>query len=251
MRHTASPARRGFFASGRQRKTQGQKNIRHVPISVLTPHTDIGTVHPIAATNAPGRLRRVGGDRACADWSLKTEGYREMRRRGERFWANPGLSADTQCNGRAHLKNSQRPSTCKDEQHGTGAVRRVRKALSAYEDRRSSALPASLCSSPGVIWRGGGVGNRHHASSAGNRRAEAAHPGSVESEDCAAVSPGLRPARLPKSHQPRRMNRPQGPAPVICRQKKKTAQTRTRGSTNTTCKGWVSRPRSERASLAA
>lgn len=89
----------------------------------------------------------MGGDRACADWSLKTEGYREMRRRGERFWANPGLSADTQCNGRAHLKNSQRPSTCKDEQHGTGAVRRVRKALSAYEDRRSSALPASLCSS--------------------------------------------------------------------------------------------------------
>ena len=26
------------------------------------------------------RLRRVGGDRACADWSLKTEGYREMRK---------------------------------------------------------------------------------------------------------------------------------------------------------------------------
>lgn len=88
---------------------------------------------------------------------------------------------------------------------GTGGqqVTPRKHGISATPYAGDQHRPASLCSSPGVIWRGGGVGNRHHASSAGNRRAEATHPGSVESEDCAAVSPGLRPARLPKSHQPR------------------------------------------------
>ncbi len=46
---------------------------------------------------------------------------------------------------------------------------------------------------------GCGVGNRHHASDAGNRRAVATHPRSVESVDRIAASPGLRPGR-PSKH---------------------------------------------------
>lgn len=157
-------------------------------------------ITPIAATNAPGRLRRVSRDRPGADWSLKTEGYREMRRRGkqtrgrEHGWCKHCLRRLISANGISACPPVK--SRAKSPPRGR---QRPKKGFS-----RSSALPASLCSSQ------------------------------------------------------RRMNRPKrwnstrlGPAPVICRQKQKTAQTRTRGSTNTTCKGWASRPRSERASLAA
>lgn len=78
------------------------------------------------------RLRRVSRDRPGADWSLKTEGYREMRRRGELLGLLDG-SAQTR-EGMLDRTPGPGPWACAE--------------LRSRRWSRSSALPASLCSSP-------------------------------------------------------------------------------------------------------